>query len=132
MVDRLLLILRWVALGLALLLNLWAEAPIGFTHEPETAVIVLAIYNAVVSLVVVSRGWLGPWRLLIMDTVVFSLGVAAAGGWHSSLYMLYLLVVVGAATHLGAAASFGYSVVASGLYAAACILVPNWTWELVL
>ncbi len=128
MIDRLLLVLRWVALAIALLLNLWAEAPAGFTHEPETAIFAVAAYNAFVSLAWVRRDWLTPRRLLIADTLVFTLGVAAAGGWHSSLYVLYFLVVLAAALHLSPVLSLGYTSLACLLYTAACVLVPNWDW----
>ncbi len=130
MIDRLLLILRWVALAIALLLNLWAEAPAGFTHEPETAIFALALYNAFVSLAQLRWDWLTPRRLLIADTLVFTLGVAAAGGWHSSLYMLYFLIVLASALRLEPVASLGYTTLASLLYVAACIFLPNWDWEL--
>ncbi len=130
MIDRLLLFLRWVALAIALLLNLWAEAPAGFAHEPETAIFVLAAYNAFVSVAWVRRNWLTPRRLLIADTLVFTLGVAAAGGWHSSLYVLYFLVVLASALQLGPVASFGYTTLAGLLYVGACIFLPNWGWEM--
>ncbi len=127
--DRLLLILRWVALAIALLLNLWREAPAGFTHEPEAVIFLVAAYNALVSLALGRWGWLTPRRLLVADTVAFTVGTMASGGWHSSLYVLYFLIVLDSALHFPAVASLGYTGLVSVIYLAACVFLPNWEWD---
>ena len=130
MMDRLLLALRWAALAIALGLNLWGPAPVGFTHEPETTIFALSVYNAIVSYGSFRWKWLTPHRLLMLDTAVFTVGIVMTGGWHSSLFVLYFLVVLAAAAHLRTAEAVGYTSFLSLLYVAACVPLPNWDWML--
>ncbi len=127
--DRLLLILRWAALAIALLLNLWAPVPVGFTHEPELAILAMAAYNAAISFSLARWRWFTPRRVLAVDTLVFSGGIIAAGGWHSSLFVLLFLTVLVSAIHLKSVESFAYTAIIALLYPAVCILLPNWDWK---
>ncbi len=127
--ERLLVLLRWIALAIALLLNLWGLAPAGFLHEPETAIVALALYNAAVSVTLYRWGRPSPRRLLLLDSAVFMTGVVAAGGWHSSLFVLFFLTTLTSAVQLGGVASLGYTAAVSLLYMVACVLLPNWSWE---
>ncbi|MCL4532258.1 MAG: hypothetical protein M1582_03565, partial [Actinobacteria bacterium] len=127
--DRLLLVLRWVALAIALLLNLWAPVPVGFTHEPELAILAMAAYNAAISLTLTRWRWLNPRRVLVIDTLVFSAGIVAAGGWHSSLFVRFFLTVLVSAIHLKSVESLGYTAIIALLYPAVCIPLPNWDWR---
>ena len=127
---RLLLALRWVALAIAFLLNIWDASPAGFAHEPEAWIAAAAVYNAGVTLALLRWRRLTPRQLLVADSLVFTGGVVMTGGWHSSLYALYFLIVLGAALQLSTAESLGYTIWASTVYVAACILLPNWEWEL--
>ncbi len=128
--DRLLLVLRWVALTVALFLNLAAPNPVGFTHEPEAAIVALAVYNALVTPVRFRWKLLTPRRLLALDTAVFTAGIVAAGGWHSSLFVLYYLTVLASAIYLRPIESLGYTASVSVLYSVVCTLLPNWDWNL--
>lgn len=127
--DQLLLVLRWAALAIALLLNLWAPIPVGFTHEPEAVILALAAYNAAISLTQTRWRGLTPGRVLAIDTVVFSAGIVAAGGWHSSLFVLYFLTVLVSAIHLKPIESLGFTAIIALLYPAVCIPLPNWDWQ---
>ena len=126
--DRLLLILRWVGLAIALGLNLWAPTPAGFAHEPETAIFAVALYSAAVSLTLFRWRRPGPRRLLILDTVVFTAGLMAAGGWHSSLFVLFFLTTLSAALQLAVVESLAYVASVSLLYVGVCVVLPNWDW----
>lgn len=128
--DRLLLALRWAALAIALILNLWAPIPTGFTHEPEAVIVVLAVYNAVITLAQVRLKRITPGTMLAIDTVVFSAGIITSGGWHSSLFVLYFLTVLVSAIHLRPVESLGYTAMVGLIYAAVCVVLPNWDWEL--
>ncbi len=127
--DKLLLTLRWAALGIALLLNLWAPIPVGFSHEPEAVILVLVAYNLAISMA--QRRWRGltPGRVLAIDTVAFSAGIVTAGGWHSSLFVLYFLTLLVAAVHLKSTESLGFTAIIALLYPAICIPLPNWDWH---
>ena len=127
---KLLLVLRWFALAIALLLNLWVPAPVGFTHEPESAIVVVGIYNGLVSFALGRFSWVSPRRLLAADTLVFTGGLVASGGWHSSLFILYFLIVLSSALQLRALESFVYTGIVSLIYMGACFLLPNWGWDL--
>jgi signal transduction histidine kinase len=127
--DQLLLVLRWAALAIALILNLWAPIPVGFTHEPELAILALGIYNAAISVAQVRWRWLSPRRMLVLDTVVFSAGIIASGGWHSSLFVLYFLTILVSAIHLRSTESLGYAAMVGILYPTICIPLPNWDWQ---
>ncbi len=127
---RLLLWFRWIALAIAFLLNIWDLAPAGFAHEPEAWIAAAAVYNGVVTLLLLRWGRLTPRRLLVADSLVFTGCVVMTGGWHSSLYVLYFLIVLGAALQLRAAESLSYTIAVGSVYAVACILMPNWVWEL--
>ncbi len=127
--DRLLLVLRWVALAIALLLNLWAPVPVGFTHEPEAVILAMAAYNAAISLTLTRWRWFTSRRVLVIDTLVFSIGIVAAGGWHSSLFVLFFLTVLVSAIHLKSVESLGYTAIVALFYPAVCIPLPNWDWK---
>jgi signal transduction histidine kinase len=127
---RLLLGLRWVALAIAFLLNIWDAAPAGFAHEPEAWIVAAAVYNAAVTFDLLRWRALTPRLLLLTDSLVFTGGVVMTGGWHSSLYVLYFLIVLGAALQLRPAESLSYAIATGAVYGAACILLPNWQWEL--
>ncbi len=130
MIGRLLLVLRWVALAIAFLLNLWDPAPAGFAHEPEAWVFAVAVYNAIASLAQVRWNWVTPHRLLIADSLIFTAGVVVTGGWHSSLFALYFLIVLSSALQLSVLVSLAYTVAVSLVYFGACIVLPNWVWDL--
>ncbi|HEX2923251.1 MAG TPA: ATP-binding protein [Chloroflexota bacterium] len=127
---KLLLAFRWIALAIAFLLNIWDASPAGFAHEPEAWIAAAAVYNAVVTLVLLRWRRLTPRQLLVADSLVFTGGVVMTGGWHSSLYVLYFLIVLGAALQLRHVESLSYALAVGFVYAAACILLPNWEWEL--
>lgn len=127
--DKLLLTLRWAALGIALLLNLWAPIPVGFSHEPEAVILVLVAYNLAISMAQRRLRGLTPGRVLVIDTVVFSAGIVTAGGWHSSLFVLYFLTLLVAAVHLKSTESLGFTAIIALLYPAICIPLPNWDWH---
>lgn len=127
---KLLLVLRWVTLAIALLLNLWGPAPVGFTHEPEAAIFAVALYNGFVSVALRRWRWVTPRRLLLADTLVFTAGLITTGGWHSSLFVLYFLIVLAASLQLRAVGSLIYTGFISLIYVGACVLLPNWDWSL--
>lgn len=127
--DRLLLVLRWIALLVAFILNLAAPVPVGFTHEPEWTIVGLAVYNGLVTSGALRWKALTPRRLLVLDTILFTFGIVVAGGWHSSLFVLYFLTVLASAIYLRTVESLGYTALTTLIYLVTCTLLPNWVWD---
>ena len=130
--NPLLRVLRWVALGIAFVLNLFTEGPSGFAHEPEWVILFLAAYMLCSDLararfrIAIAHSLL----LLAADTLVVTLGIFLAGGWHSSLFAVYFPLVLGAVVHLGFAEALAWTTILSVLYTAVCLSLPNWSGRL--
>lgn len=93
--------LRWAALAILLVFNLFVPPAPGWIPHTSYAIAVLALYNLGVA--VFRRRlerWLSPVSLLAVEAMLVSLGVLATGGLHSPLFVLYYLLIIGSAFYL--------------------------------
>ncbi|HEC34747.1 MAG TPA: GAF domain-containing protein [Chloroflexi bacterium] len=128
-VGQMLLILRWLALLLVLVLSLFDHLEEGLLVSPLHAVLGMAVYN--LALLFVSRyvRWLRrPLNFLALDTLVATLATYLTGGYHSGFFILYISNIVGAAFYMDLVPTILVALAAGLIYTGACAVNPAGVW----
>ena len=124
-VERPILLLRFLALLLVLILDLFDQSTAGvLVRVPHAALFMLA-YNGLIYLLAHHVRWVRrPLNYLALDTVLATLAVYLTGGYHSSFYVLFVFIIVGAAFQLELARTLLVSLVIGLIYVGACYFSP--------
>lgn len=124
-IDRILLILRWLALVLAIGLSFIDRSPEGVFVGIFPLVGGIAAYNLAILFLPRFLPWLRqPFNVLALDVLVSTLAVYLNGGYHSAFFILYVFVLISAAFRLSVMSSLLLANLAAFLYVAACLLNP--------
>jgi len=123
--DRVIMPLRWVALGLVFLLSFFDPFAEGVLVPPSTVILGAIIYN----LLIEGLGHVFPWprlplNILALDTLVATVAIYLTGGFHSSFFIVYYFVILGIAFHLNLVQTILLSLLINLLYAATCFINP--------
>ena len=123
--ERHILLLRFLALLLVLVLHLFDRSTAGvLVPVPQMALILLA-YNGLVYTLAHYVPWLRrPLNYLALDTVIATLAVYLTGGYHSSFYVLYVFITIGAAFQLELARTLIVTLAIGLIYVGACYFSP--------
>lgn len=123
--ERPILLLRWLALLLALILHLFDRSTAGVFFPVPQMVLVVVGYQGLLLLLMRYVHWLrGPLNYLAADTVVATLAVYLTGGYHSSFFVLYVFITIGAAFHLELARTIIVALAIGLIYVGACYVNP--------
>ncbi len=128
-VGQMLLILRWLALLLVLVLSIFDHLEGGLLVPPLYAVLGVAAYN--LALLFVSRHvrWLRrPLNFLALDTIVATLATYLTGGYHSGFFILYLFNIIGAAFYMDLVPTILVALIAGLIYTGACAVNQAGLW----
>ncbi len=123
--ERPLLLLRGLSLLLVLILHWFDRSTSGVLFPVPQMALVVVGYSGLLFLLMRYIRWLQrPLNYLAIDTVVATLAVYLTGGYHSSFFVLYVFIIIGAAFQLELLRT---SVVALGIgliYVGACYVNP--------
>jgi signal transduction histidine kinase len=123
--ERPILLLRWLALLLVLVLHIFDRSAVGVTFPLPQMVLVVVGYNGLLLLLMRYVPWLrGPLNYLAVDTVIATLAVYLTGGYHSSFFVLYVFITIGAAFHLELARTVVVALAIGLIYIGACYVNP--------
>lgn len=121
--DRLVVLLRWGAIGVIFTLA-WLNP-----DTPTPVALLLAVYNLAVTL---ARGRLAllraPLGLFALDVVVVSTVVLLTGGMNSLAYILYYLSVVSLTLTLPLIESIAATLILALIYAGTCLAAAQSPW----
>jgi len=123
--DRVIMPLRWLALGLVLLLSFFDPFTEGVLVPPSTVILGAVIYN----LLIQALGHMFPWprlplNILALDTLVATVAIYLTGGFHSGFFIVYYFVILGIAFHLNLVQTILLALLTNCLYAATCFINP--------
>lgn len=124
-VERPILVFRWLALLLVLVLHWFDRSTDGVLFPlPQMALVVVG-YNGLLLLLMRYVRWLRrPLNYLAVDTVIATLAVYLTGGYHSSFFVLYVFITIGAAFHLELARTIVVTLAIGLIYVGACYFNP--------
>jgi K+-sensing histidine kinase KdpD len=123
--ERPILLLRGLALLLVLILHLFDQSTAGVIVPLPQMVLILVGYNFLLFLLMYRVRWLRrPLNYLAVDTVVATLAVYLTGGYHSSFFVLYVFITIGAAFQLELARTIIVTLAIGLIYIGACYLNP--------
>jgi len=121
--DRLMILLRWGAIGVIFTLA-WLNP-----NAPTHVAFLLAVYNLVVTL---ARGRLtllrAPLSIFALDVIVVSAVVFLTGGVDSLAYILYYLSVVGLTLALPLIESIAATLILALIYTGTCLAATQASW----
>ena len=101
MLERPLLLLRGLALLLVLILHWFDRSTAGVLFPVPSMALVVVGYSGLLFLLMRFIRWLQhPLNYLALDTVIATLAVYVTGGYHSSFFILYVFITIGAAFQL--------------------------------
>jgi K+-sensing histidine kinase KdpD len=122
---RQILLLRWLALLLVVVLHWFDRSADGVIFSlPRMAAVVIA-YNALLLLLMRFVPWLRrPLNYLALDTVIATVSVALTGGYHSSFFVLYIFIAIGAAFYLELVPTVLVTLIIGLIYIGACYVNP--------
>lgn len=124
-VERPILFLRWLALLLVLILHWFDESEAGVFFSVPHMALAVAGYNGLLLWLMHYVGWLRkPLNSLTLDTVVATAAVYLTGGYHSSFFVLYVFIIIGAAFHLELARTMVATAGIGLIYVGACYVNP--------
>ncbi|MEA3345288.1 MAG: ATP-binding protein [Chloroflexota bacterium] len=117
--------LRWLALGLVILLSFFDPFEAGVLVPVSTVILGAAIYN----LLIQALGHIFPWprlplNVLALDTLVATVAIYLTGGFHSSFFIVYYFIILGIAFHLNLVQTVLLALLINFLYAAICFINP--------
>ena len=123
--ERHILLLRFLALLLVLILDLFDLSTDGILLPVPQLVLILLGYNGLIYLLAHYVRWLRrPLNYLALDTVIATLAVFLTGGYHSSFFVLYVFIIIGAAFQLELARTLIVALVVGLIYVGACYFSP--------
>ncbi len=124
-VERPILLFRWLALLLVLVLNWFDLSTDGVLFSVPHMALVVVGYNGLLLLLMRYVRWLQrPLNYLAIDTVVATVAVYVTGGYHSSFFVLYVFITIGAAFHLELARTIAVTLGIGLIYVGACYFNP--------
>jgi signal transduction histidine kinase len=124
-IERQILLLRWLALLLVLILHWFDRSTAGVLFPVPQMALVMVGYNGLLLLLMRYARWLRrPLNYLAVDTVVATLAVYLSGGYHSSFFVQYVFITIGAAFHLELAPTVIVSLGIGLIYIGACYVNP--------
>lgn len=123
--DWVIMVLRWLALGLVILLSFFDPFREGVLVSTPTVILGAVLYNVLIE----SLGRLFPWprlplNVLALDTLVATVAIYLTGGFHSSFFIVYYFVVLGIAFHLSLVQTILLALLMNFLYVAVCFINP--------
>jgi K+-sensing histidine kinase KdpD len=122
---RQILLLRWLALLLVVALHWFDRSAEGVILPLPQMAVVVVIYNGLLLLLMRFVPWLRrPLNYLALDTVVATLTVSLTGGYHSSFFVLYIFITIGAAFYLELVPTVVVTLVIGLIYIGACYVNP--------
>lgn len=123
--ERPILLLRWLALLLVLILHWFDESEAGVFFPVPHMALVVAGYNGLLLWLMHHVRWLRkPLNSLTIDTIVATAAVYLTGGYHSSFFVLYVFITIGAAFHLELVRAIVATVGIGLIYVGACYVNP--------
>ncbi len=123
--ERHILLLRGLALLLVLVLHWFDRSTEGVLLSVPSMVLILLGYSGLLLVIMYYVRWLRrPLNYLALDTVVTTLAVFLTGGWHSSFFVLYVFIVIGAAFHLELVRTTVVTLAIGLIYIGACYVNP--------
>ncbi len=124
-IDHVLLVLRWLALVLAVGLSFIDRSAEGVFVGIFPLAGGIAAYNLAVLFLPRLLSWLRqPFNVLALDGLVATLAVYLNGGYHSAFFILYVFVMISAAFRLSVMSSLLLANLVVFLYVVACLLNP--------
>jgi len=124
-IERPMLLLRWLALLLVIVLHLFDRSTSGVLLPVPAMVLIVAGYNVLLLILMRYVRWLQqPLNYLAIDTAVSTLAVYLTGGYHSSFFVLYVFITIGAAFQLELARTIVVALGIGLIYVGACYLSP--------
>jgi len=119
------LLLRWLALLLVLVLQWFDRSTAGVFFPVPYMALVVAGYNGLLLLLMRYARWAQrPLNYLALDTLVATLAVYLTGGYHSSFFVLYVFIIIGAAFHLELVPTVIATLGIGLIYVGACYVNP--------
>ncbi len=123
--ERHILLLRGLALLLVLVLHWFDRSTAGVIFSVPPMVLILVGYSGLLLVIMYHVRWLRrPLNYLALDTVVTTLSVFLTGGYHSSFFVLYVFIVIGAAFHLELVRTIVVTLAIGLIYVGACYVNP--------
>lgn len=124
-IDRQILLLRWLALLVVIILHWFDRSTTGVIFPVPEMTLVIVAYNLLLLLLMRWVGWLRrPLNYLALDTVIATLAVYLTGGYHSSFFVLYIYITIGAAFQLDLVPTVIVAIISGLIYVAACYVSP--------
>jgi len=124
-VERPILLLRWLALLLVLILHIFDRSDAGVLVLLPQMALGVAAYNVLLLILMRYVRWLRrPLNYLAIDTLIATVAVYLTGGYHSSFFVLYVFIVIGAAFYLELLRTLIVTLVISLIYVGACYVNP--------
>jgi K+-sensing histidine kinase KdpD len=124
-IERPILLLRWLALLLVVILQWFDHSTAGVLFPvPQMALVMVGYYGVLLLLMRYVRWLQRPLNYLALDAVVATLAVYLTGGYHSSFFVLYVFITIGAAFHLELARTIIVTLAIALIYVGACYVNP--------
>lgn len=124
-IERPILLLRWLALLLVLILEWFDRSTAGVFFSVPYMALVVAGYNGLLLLLMRYARWAQrPLNYLALDTLIATLAVYLTGGYHSSFFVLYVFITIGAAFHLELVPTVIATLGIGLIYVGACYVNP--------
>jgi len=124
-VDHQILLLRWLALLVVIVLHWFDRSTAGVIFPVPEMTLVVVGYNLILLLLMRYVAWLRrPLNYLALDTVIVTLAVCLTGGYHSSFFVLYIYITIGAAFQLDLVPTVIVALVTGLIYVVACYVSP--------
>jgi len=124
-IEHQILLLRWLGLLVVIVLHWFDRSTAGVILPVPEMTLVIVGYNLIVLLLMRYVAWLcRPLNYLALDTVVATLAVCLTGGYHSSFFVLYIYITIGAAFQLDLVPTVIVGLVAGLIYIVACYVSP--------
>ncbi len=125
-IERQILLLRWLALLLVLILHFFDRSTVGVLFPVPQMALVLVGHNGLLLLLMRYVRWLRrPLNYLALDTVVATLAVYLTGGYHSSFFVSYVFITIGAAFQLELVPTIIVTLGIGLIYVGACYVNPG-------
>jgi signal transduction histidine kinase len=124
-IERPILLLRWLALLLVVILQWFDRSTAGVLFPvPQMALVMVGYYGVLLLLMRYVRWLQQPLNYLALDALLATLAVYLTGGYHSSFFVLYVFITIGAAFHLELARTIIVTLAIALIYVGTCYVNP--------
>ncbi len=124
-IDHQILLLRWLALLVVIILHWFDRSTAGVIFPVPQMTLVVVAYNLILLLLMRYVAWLRrPLNYLALDTGMATLAVCLTGGYHSSFFVLYIYITIGAAFQLELVPTVIVALGIGLIYVVACYVSP--------